>query len=763
MSVRPAILLAALAAAVAPPPGGFFAAPAAAQTARPATATGGAPPAAATTDAAGAAAPGAPAAEAPPNVDESALRYFAREGDLDRLESEIRRLKTLYPTWQPPDDLLQAKGPRRDETQPIWDLFAAGRYAEAREAITRRQAQEPTWQPPAELVAKIAEAETRLRLVNASDAHQWNTVLSLATEAPGMLVCANMDVLWRVGEAFAKIGRTDRARDLYTYILQNCDDPQERVATVERAAELLPPDAVAGLMRLARTKADGSDEFATVRIAEIRRMLGAANADPSIAVPGADLEAFEAAARNNGEPGDAVLLAFYLYAHGEPQAAIEWFQAALQRGAGAKAAEGYVLAMRAAGRDLEAEPIAYEWRTSSDDSMIAYLVLMTAALTTDLAGRVDQPMVARFAQVVEEKHSALGAQALGWYAYNTGQLAPAATWFANSLRWEPSEVAAFGLAVTFQRARDVAALDRLLTQWTPVYPRLPALLQAPASAPAAGAQSAAPSIVGTPLSSGAQAPVAYSAAAGTAAAGALPGIAAPAPSYGTGVPARAGGVPIVPAGQAPGARAPQYQAAPAAAPGDAAQAPAVSPVRAAPAAPRPAPGGCAAIAAVGTMSAAAALRTGWCLMELDRPAEAVVAFNRATTAGGASPTTSEAAYGKSLAYLRLGLTDEGAVAAAQAPQTRQRRIDLGEQILNQRAIAAYQAGRYNEALILMNERNRLVPETYDLMMLRGWAYLNLGRFDEARQLFEAVDGVRPSDRTREALMQLNKKTSRPQR
>ena len=37
-----------------------------------------------------------------PDIDESALRYFARTGDQRRLEAEMARLKLLYPDWIPP-------------------------------------------------------------------------------------------------------------------------------------------------------------------------------------------------------------------------------------------------------------------------------------------------------------------------------------------------------------------------------------------------------------------------------------------------------------------------------------------------------------------------------------------------------------------------------------------------------------------------------------------------------------------------------------
>ena len=54
-----------------------------------------------------AAQPAEQAAPAPaPAVDETALRYFARQGDQRRVDAEIARLRTLYPDWEPPENLL---------------------------------------------------------------------------------------------------------------------------------------------------------------------------------------------------------------------------------------------------------------------------------------------------------------------------------------------------------------------------------------------------------------------------------------------------------------------------------------------------------------------------------------------------------------------------------------------------------------------------------------------------------------------------------
>ena len=62
-------------------------------------------------------------------VDESALRYYARNHQMERVEAEIRRLQTLHPGWTPPDDLFSANPVGSDE-QAFWDLFGADRLDE---------------------------------------------------------------------------------------------------------------------------------------------------------------------------------------------------------------------------------------------------------------------------------------------------------------------------------------------------------------------------------------------------------------------------------------------------------------------------------------------------------------------------------------------------------------------------------------------------------------------------------------------------------
>ncbi len=138
-----------------------------------------------------------------------------------------------------------------------------------------------------------------------------------------------------------------------------------------------------------------------------------------------------------------------------------------------------------------------------------------------------------------------------------------------------------------------------------------------------------------------------------------------------------------------------------------------------------------------SLSPAAALSRGWCLMDLNRPAEAAAAFEIALDSTSAR-TREDAAYGASLANLRSGVTDKAWVAAAAAPMSKPKQTELNLTILSQQATAAYADGRYIEAILALDERARLAPEQNDLMVLRGWAYFKLNRLADAKRIFAAA-------------------------
>lgn len=157
--------------------------------------------------------------------------------------------------------------------------------------------------------------------------------------------------------------------------------------------------------------------------------------------------------------------------------------------------------------------------------------------------------------------------------------------------------------------------------------------------------------------------------------------------------------------------------------------------------------GCSTTIDAGQLKPAGALSRGWCLMDINRPMEAISAFEAALQ----SPVRKireDAAYGQSLAYLRAGLSTNAAVAATKAPQNRQRAAELQVAILADRALAAFDAGRYRETLIYLDQRAQLQQERIDLMVLRGYSYLNLKMYGDATRIFEAAAATGSRDAAR---------------
>ena len=134
-------------------------------------------------------------------------------------------------------------------------------------------------------------------------------------------------------------------------------------------------------------------------------------------------------------------------------------------------------------------------------------------------------------------------------------------------------------------------------------------------------------------------------------------------------------------------------------------------------------------------------------MDLNRPLEAAESFGVAVSSSDRN-ISEDAAYGQSLAYLRLGLTDRAAVAATKAPMRAVRARELQASILADRAIQAFQSDRYRETLLYLDQRAHVQQEPVDLMVLRAYSYMNLNRPHDALRLFEAAAATGNRDASR---------------
>ncbi|MEM8572169.1 MAG: cellulose synthase [Pseudomonadota bacterium] len=574
-------------------------------------------------------------------VDESALRYFAREGDIDRLNAEIARLKALYPQWVPPADPLSIPGGTDAREEALWQLYSQGDFAQIRAQIAENQRQEPSWAPSEALLDALVASEIRARLINASDLGQFETVLRVANDHPELMTCADYDVLWRVAEAYAETDLDERSAEAYRYVLENCDGPAERFATMQKAMTDLKRPAMVELLRLERSAPSGEGEFEGIRDELARRSVAESNADTTLFASPEDLSRVAGLFDNGQQVNDALMLGWYHLQRENVPDASEWFERASRVEQTAVGAQGLALVQIARGEFTQAEATLAPWRDTSEAARSVYLAAAANLLSGDPAPQVDETVLQRIVPEVVTARDAATARQLGWYARNFKQHETARQWFETALAWDPAnEPSAYGLALSYVDLGKKDEAKAIKTEWDSRSQRIAAI-----SIPTRRAGSSGDSV---PRITDCSSPV--------------------------------------------------------------------SPSR---------------------LSPGTALGRGWCLLDAGRPIDATQAFARALQSSS-QKIRSDAAYGQSLAYIRAGFVDQAAVAATQARQTPERSNEIMASILSERATAAYNRGRYREALQILDRRAQIAAEQVGLMVIRGYAYYNLKQYWRAAEVFDAA-------------------------
>ncbi|HUG63248.1 MAG TPA: hypothetical protein VMP03_15480 [Methylomirabilota bacterium] len=435
---------------------------------------GTAGPAAATANAPAAAATGqAPAGE----VDETALRYYASQRDTARVAAEIRRIRTLHPTWTPPTDLFDETQKSTVDLTEVWALFGAGRYDEVRIRIDLLKQQNPGFEAPTELVEKLDVAQARAYLVKASDAGDALRVLAIARNFPQMMSCGDVDAMWRVAAALAATNDIDSAFSAYDYILVSCPNPQERLATVQKASQTLPVAAVERLIQRGAVRIDGANEFEPVLVDLARAEVGKAIGNVyGGAAPEAALQRLASFARMNHSVGDANLMGWYHYGQKDFEKASDWFRIGLGDTNDPKSVEGFALAQRELGNAELAEKIAFDNRARSPDFAKIWVEFMSARLTGEDADLLPLDTdISDLARFVDAQKSNLGAQSIGWWLFNQERFADARGWFEKSVTWKESEEAVLGLGLTAIRLGDKAGAEEVQKRYGARYTSLAAL------------------------------------------------------------------------------------------------------------------------------------------------------------------------------------------------------------------------------------------------------------------------------------------------
>ncbi|WP_372394417.1 hypothetical protein ABMY26_05170 [Azospirillum sp. HJ39] len=320
-------------------------------------------------------APGSGSAPAAGKVDETALRYYARIGDVERLEAEIARLRALDPGWEPPKDLFapQPTAPGVDES-PFWAQLSAGKVAETRAAIAEQRRKTPSWQPSQKLLQELDLAEGAGRLRSASDTKRWQDVIDAAAAQPEAVACNRLDNAWRLAEAYAELKQADRAFETYRTVVTTCPKAAERRDTIFKASRYLSPERLRELTALGATANPAAGEdYSTVRAVEaeletgrLLDRLGAAGAGAKAgALSEADRSRIEGIVREKQDADGAIALGWYFQRQKNYAEAQAWFSQANGWAPSDKAAEGLVLAYNGLGEKAQARAAAAPWKGKS--------------------------------------------------------------------------------------------------------------------------------------------------------------------------------------------------------------------------------------------------------------------------------------------------------------------------------------------------------------------------------------------------------------
>ncbi|AWN41778.1 hypothetical protein [Methylobacterium durans] len=405
-------------------------------------------------------------------VDESALRYYAANGQTQRVQAEIRRLQRRYPNWVAPTDLDTVK-PSPPEEAPLWDLFTAGRFDDLRASIAARRAVDPDWQPSEELARKLSRGTFRSEVKVAAQSGAWSEIVARIKADPDAMQAPDIDIAWYVAEAYARIGQTTAAAGVYRGILERQSETALRLATIQKAMAHLPMAQVETLLALGRAAADGSSEFRPIQSDITRARIAAfLHGETDVRVQPADLAAFADSARRLGDAGQISMLGWYAHRRRQFREALEWFKTAIARGGDAMVAHGLALSLMEMGQEREAEEVAFAWRGPSLENTLLYIDLMERRLTQSPVAPLEPHRTDRFAKVVLATSSGEGAQALGWYAYNSCQYETALEWFERASAWMPREPVILGYALTLARLKRTREYLEVLNRYDGLFPKV---------------------------------------------------------------------------------------------------------------------------------------------------------------------------------------------------------------------------------------------------------------------------------------------------
>jgi len=251
------------------------------------------------------------------------------------------------------------------DTSYLWAAFEAGDYASVREELRVLARLHPEWTPPSDLVRLTDAMQSRAVVLPAVANGAFAEAVAYYEAHRERFACADVTIeaLWAVAEAYAARERADAAFAVYHRVLDECDDTDLRLATLEKAiarqdrarfeALIAVEDErghdAAELERLARIRQDalGDGPSGPVRLSRLDRTLQAVGAGRAT---GEDLAWLADHARAERNANAAMVLGYHHLDDARAERAADWFERSLSWRRTRKALEGLYHAYGRLGR-----------------------------------------------------------------------------------------------------------------------------------------------------------------------------------------------------------------------------------------------------------------------------------------------------------------------------------------------------------------------------------------------------------------------------
>ncbi|MDP3341993.1 hypothetical protein [Frigidibacter sp.] len=199
------------------------------------------------------------AQSAPTDQDLEALRFYTGQGDEVSAEAELRRLRSQFPGWTPPENLSAAQASQPStEIDLIYRRIADGDVAGAQRTIAETRKSFPGWTPPTEMEQLLSITAAQQGFDAAVSAGQAQQAIAIVRSAPELLRCDRVNNAWKTAEMQVALADSGGALATYRGVLSACTGFAEIVATLEKASAIATPAQMQELFALVRPRFTGN-------------------------------------------------------------------------------------------------------------------------------------------------------------------------------------------------------------------------------------------------------------------------------------------------------------------------------------------------------------------------------------------------------------------------------------------------------------------------------------------------------------------------